>query len=302
MGGSGGGPFYNSSTLGSVMSAGTNPSYEAEAAQFLSALLADANDRDTDAIRTHLETIQRALEQENEGFIALLFGGSVSKQTWVRGLSDVDALVILNDSDLESMSPAEVCRAFVARLEASLPNTPISIDGFAVNVQFSDGKIQLVPAKRSGDAVQIPSSDCKTWVNTWPKAFREALTEVNQRCNRHVVPVIKLAKLLVASVPEDRRPSGYHVEALAVEAFSSYDGNFTTKAMLKHLMDYSQRRVMTPMADPSGQSMAIDENLGAASGLPRLLLADTFGRISRRIQLADARGSIEPWKEMFDDR
>ncbi|TMQ05218.1 MAG: nucleotidyltransferase [Deltaproteobacteria bacterium] len=288
--------------LGNVMRSEPNPTYEAETAQFLAALLADANDRDTDATRAHLETIQLALEQDTDGFLTLLFGGSVAKQTWVRDLSDVDALVILNDHEFGQMSPEEVCSAFVDRLKARLSRTDISRDGFAVDVQFADGKIQLVPALQQDDAVHIPSADCRTWAPTWPQAFREALTEVNQQCNRRVVPVIKLVKMLVAEMPEDRRPTGYHVEALAVEAFRGYAGNFTTKAMLKHLVTYAQSRVMSPMLDVSAQSPAIDINLGLPASLPRQLVSDAFGRIARRIQLADARGSLDQWRELFNDQ
>ncbi len=303
MGGSGSsGPPYDPSTLGRVMRSDTNPAYEAEAAQYLAGLLADANDRDADTTRDHLETIQRALEQDTDGFLTLLFGGSVAKQTWVRGLSDVDALVILNDSEFGGLSPEDVCNRFLERLQARLPRTEVSRDGFAVDVHFADGKIQLVPALKKDDAVIIPSADCRSWTPTWPQAFREALTEVNQHCNRRVVPVIKLAKMLVADMPEDRRPTGYHVEALAVEAFQSYAGNFTTKAMLKHLVTYAQTRVMSPMLDTSAQSPAIDINLGLPASLPRQLVSDAFGRIARRIELADVRGSLDQWRELFDER
>src|SRR5258707_4724 len=82
--------------------------YEAQVADLLSTVLASANDRNIELIRTRLGTVKQAIEKEVDGFVDLLFGGSVAKHTYVDGVSDVDALVVVSDSDLNRETPLAV--------------------------------------------------------------------------------------------------------------------------------------------------------------------------------------------------
>jgi hypothetical protein len=273
--------------------------YEAQVAHVLSTVLANANDRDTDAIQTHLNVIQQAIENDAEGFIDLLFGGSVSKNTYVAGVSDVDALVLLDESSLSAMTPLEVRDHLIARLRERLPGTLIEPDGFAVSVKYSDGVVQLVPVKRHGDDYLLPSRDFQTWSRIRPRAFTEALTAANREQSGKVVPTIKLAKVALADLPEARRPSGYHLESLAVEVFTGYQGPKTPKDMLTHFFSQAAQRVLQPIVDPTGQSRHVDDNLGPASSLERQILSDGLGRIARRLQNADGARALDQWKRVF---
>ena len=64
--------------------------------RFLEELLKEFNNRDTEAIQRHLNEIEKALGREIDGIDSILFGGSISKKTFIEGISDVDALVFLN--------------------------------------------------------------------------------------------------------------------------------------------------------------------------------------------------------------
>ena len=66
--------------------------------RFLEELLKEFNNRDTEAIQRHLNEIEKALGREIDGIDSILFGGSISKKTFIEGISDVDALVFLNVS------------------------------------------------------------------------------------------------------------------------------------------------------------------------------------------------------------
>src|ERR1051325_7567178 len=125
--------------------------YEADVAHLLSTMLASANDRDVKAISTHLSSIKRAIERDADGVVDLMFGGSVAKKTYVEGISDVDALVVLNESEPGQRSPLEVRDYFIARLRERLPGTIVEADGFAVVVKYADATIDLVPVKRRSD-------------------------------------------------------------------------------------------------------------------------------------------------------
>lgn len=274
--------------------------FESDVAALLGDVLASANDRDAEAVGTHLEEIRTALGKDIEGSVDLLFGGSVSKKTYVDGVSDVDALVVLNDSDLVGRSPKEVCDYFLARLRERFPNTEISPDGFALDVRFGDVTVQIVPVIRRGPDYLLPNADCSAWSHVRPKAFTDALTTVNKACANKVVPTIKLSKALMASLPDGRRISGYHAELLAAQIFSDYQGSLTPKAMVQHFFAQAPKLVREPMRDPTGQSRFVDDHLGPANSLERLTIADSLDRIGRRLRNADGAQSVEQWRELFE--
>ena len=118
MGGSGGGFFHGSrdSQKGDelakkIREAEANSrdnQFDSEISAIINDLLPEINDRDTDSIQIHLNEIRNALESEIDGYLSLRYGGSVSRHTYVDGLSDVDSLVILNNSELQDKTPEEV--------------------------------------------------------------------------------------------------------------------------------------------------------------------------------------------------
>lgn len=109
------------------------------------------------------------------------------------------------------------------------------------------------------------------------------------------VPVIKLAKSLFNNLPSKYQLSGYHVEALAVEAFSAYNGRYTLYDMTRHLLDYSTRRVLNPMNDVTGQSGEIDSNFGGRNSMIRQQLSLQIKNIAGKFSGATAYA-----KELFE--
>ena len=76
-------------------------------------------ERDTNRIQENLDKINEILSDEAD-MERFLFGGSVAKHTYVDGLSDVDALVILKKEDLSGKTPQEVLRLFHRSLKGKL--------------------------------------------------------------------------------------------------------------------------------------------------------------------------------------
>ena len=132
-----------------------------------------------------------------------------------------------------------------------------------------------------------------------PHRFVKALREVNAAHARAVIPAIKLAKAVIAAqLPEDRRPSGYHVEALALAAFADYTGPHTPKAMLTHMFAASARNVLKPIRDISGQSHRIDERLGDPGSAPRQALSTDLQRIA---DIMDHSSTLTEWHTVLGD-
>jgi hypothetical protein len=275
--------------------------YEAECNRELQELLSAFNNRDAEAIARHLESIKGALNDDVEGSVDLRYGGSVAKHTFVDGLSDVDLLVLINKSALAELSPDGVKSYLAKRMLEEFPSAQIATGRLAVTVKFPDAEIQLLPAVRTSQGYHIANARGTEWVPIRPQDFAKALTDVNSRVGGKVVPVVKLAKAIVANLPEQHRVSGYHTEALAVSIFSAYTGPQMIKDMLKHFFTEAANRVQAPIRDKTGQSRHVDDYLGKEGSLERRLVSDAFSRIARRMSNADTGRRVEPWTDLLED-
>jgi hypothetical protein len=278
-----------------------NTKHEAQVTNLLTTMLTEYNKRDRNAISGHLEEIKDALETELEGTVDLLFGGSVAKHTHVDGLSDIDSLVILDSCELADQPPKVAKEYFARRLQERFPKTNVHSGNLAVTIQFADSEIQLLPAVSCRDHVKIANKSGADWAEIRPRKFTDALTKVNEKQGRKVVPVIKLAKAIIDSLPEKHRISGYHAESLAIEAFKTYRGERDLKPMLKGYFEQAANLVRQPIRDKTGQSIHVDDYLGAANSLERRIVSDAFSRVSRRMNNADNAGSMDEWGKLFDE-
>lgn len=75
--------------------------------EWCEALLVRYNRRKTQAITKHLESLC-FLKEDGNHVVQAMFGGSVRRRTYVTGLSDVDVLLIVNQSSLVNQPPARV--------------------------------------------------------------------------------------------------------------------------------------------------------------------------------------------------
>lgn len=258
--------------------------------------LRDYNARNVEAIRRHLRGLRDALELGDDDVISTLFGGSVSKHTYVAGLSDVDVLAIVNDSSLAGRPPTDAISLMKRRITQRMPLTTVTTGDLAVTVKYSDGtEMQLLPAIRTKSGVRIADPGTNTWSNVvHPARFAQKLTQINQRNDGKVIPTIKLAKGLIAhTVRSDRdRISGYHVESLAIEAFRNYRGSYDLKSMLRHFNDFASRAALQPIRDPTGQSRHVDDYMGPANSARRQRASDLFRQMQRSLDRCKTREDI----------
>jgi hypothetical protein len=306
MGGSGGGffgggkPEVAKRQLERASEQSTDALYSVTCEELLGRLLVRFNDRDVKGIRARLAEIKSLLSDELDAQIDLEFGGSVAKHTYVDGLSDVDALLFIENCSLAAKSP-EKARGVLAQKLRKHSGDSVSEGSLAVSVSFPEAEVQLVPAISCKGSVRISNEKGTDWAPIQPRVFSEQLSRANARAASKLVPVIKLAKAAIAGLPAQQQVSGYHVEATAMEVFKNYDGPARLREMVKHFFREASERVLRPMADPTRQSRYIDEYLGAAGSLERRIVADAFGRVTRRIANADRNASLEEWNRLFGE-
>ena len=162
------------------------------------AFLAQYTRRNTQTVTQRLESLCGFLRQKGN-VVQTMFGGSVRKGTYVTGLSDVDALLIVNQSSLVNQTPALVIEYVRDTIQNRLHQNTVSAGNLAVTVSYSDGtEIQILPAIRTNSGgVRIADPGSTQWSNVArPDDFAEKLAKVNTARNGRVVPIIKLAKAM----------------------------------------------------------------------------------------------------------
>ncbi len=154
--------------------------------------------RNTKAVTRHLNGVCDILRHEDDHVVQPKFGGSVQKSTYVTGLSDVDVLLIVNQSSLKNKPPSKVIAYVADTIERRLPKNPVSKGKLAVTVGYADkSEIQILPAIKTCNGFRIADPGSTKWSNVvHPDRFAERLIKVNNARSGRVVPIIKLAKAL----------------------------------------------------------------------------------------------------------
>jgi hypothetical protein len=306
-GGGGGGPFAGRSPselakqVRRTEDETTIRAFETQLGNLLAEKLASANSRDVAKVADRLDEIKQALEGPLENSVDSLFGGSVAKNTYVDGMSDVDSLLILNDSALEESRPSAAIAKVAEIIKRELGGeAEVTTGRLAVTVNYPDGmQLQLLPAFRFGSGLKVPSSRRDDWSAIVPENFQKALTQRNEKCGGKLVPTIKLAKAIIGNLPEAQRLSGYHVESLAIAAFRGYGGTKTTAAMLPAFFEKARELVLSPIRDSTGQSVHVDAYMGNTDSPERQAASHLLNRIAKRMRNASAHQSADQWEALF---
>lgn len=281
----------------------TSREFETELTQEFSELLVDFNARNTEETAERLEDVKRLLSDslDLDTSFETLFGGSVAKHTYVDGISDVDAMLVVK-GQLEAATPKEVLAKVAAVLSEKLgKECTVSVGNVALTLKYAKGpEIQLVPSIRDGNVLRVPAWEKNSWSQIDPKQFRDGLTKRNNECGGKLIPTLKLAKAINATLPENARLSGYHIESLGVAAFRDYKDERTTVRMLPHLFKQASELVKQPMADRTGQSVHVDSYLGEANSTQRMAASHLLARIHQRMLNASAAKSRDLWRDLFD--
>lgn len=276
--------------------------FKTSVSQLHNDLLAGFNQRDSERIQEHLRSVKEHLGSEVSGTVDFLFGGSVAKHTYVDGLSDVDSLMEISNTELAKLSSTEALDRVTEILRKRMGDeAQVTHGALAVTLAFPDGlSIQLLPAFKTDDGLKIPSAQTAgQWSEINPQTFQQALTSRNQDCGNKLVPTVKLAKAIIGTLPESKRLSGYHVESLAIAAFRNYEGDRSTSAMLPHFFETAKQLVLEPIRDRTGQSIHVDGYLGPAGSQARQEASHLLERMAKRIRIANLYGSIPQWKDLF---
>jgi len=308
MGGSGGGSYtdWNRDQLSKAVREDSEKSaaeFDTQLADYLGELLSMFNTRDRELVNSRLDEAKTALQDDMEATLDQIFGGSVAKRTYIDGFSDIDSLLILKASKFDAKSPEVILTRMESILRDHLADdVRVEHGKMAVTLTYPDGmQIQLLPAIQTESGLRVPSGRHDGWSDINPNAFQNALKSRNAECGGRLVPTIKLAKAVVATLPEKYQLSGYHIESMAIAAFRGYNDTKTTERMLPLFFEHAKSIVRSPIRDKTGQSIHVDEYLGEENSSLRQELSHILSGIAKRMRNASAAKSKSQWKEIFGD-
>ena len=305
MGGSGGHYFRDDEDPGDLVRRlrdseiqAKDDEYEANVNQKLTEFLSDFNNRDVSGTREILDNVRKELSDEIDGTVDFVYGGSVSRHTYLEGISDTDTLVILKPDNIGHKSPEQLKYNFAQRLKDKFGDKNVKVGDLAVTVMVKGKEIQFLPAIRHGDGYKIAGPDGQSWSKINPQAFANKLTDANQTQEGKLIPTIKIVKAIIATLPNQQQLTGYHIESLAIEAFKGYTVQRVYKSMVEHFFERASELVRTPIVDHTGQSVYVDEYIGAANSTQRRLVSQALQRVYRKLQNADAAKDTKAWVEV----
>ena len=278
--------------------------FETEVNEYLYNILNELS-RDSRVTKEQLDLILNVLNEDDIGTFETRFGGSVSKHTYIEGLSDVDVLLLVNNTDFAGWSPSSIDYYIRNRLLLSNLNRieQVTIGKLAVTVTLTDGhSFQFLPTIKTEDGYKIPNPDGKWSSVVRPKEFSEKLSEVNKLNNNNLISTIRLAKKIISNLPKDQQLSGYHIESMAVKIFKKKDSSIpcTNKKMIRSFFEKATDEIRRPIKDRTGQSYHVDDNLGAENSLRRIAISQTLNRIAKDMKYADDSGRVDKWKEIVN--
>ena len=189
MPGSGGGGWFSESppqkvgeALRQEEKATENQIFETNVAREIGERISEYNDRDADAVRTAINKVRKALENEIEDVsITPVFGGSVRKHTYVNGISDVDSLFVLKGEPAATLPPGDVLDQFEKTIRAKFPNAYVARDNIAMGLEFDGIKFELLPAIRREGVLHISSASQDKWSKIKPESFFAKLSKSTTR-------------------------------------------------------------------------------------------------------------------------
>jgi len=224
--------------------------------------LTEAKSREINSLQNKINFITRNIKAKIYEQAKFFLSGSIIKDTYVYGLSDVDILMALNKQNFLNISPRHIQQKLINQLRVIFPRLVVKKNRNAVDIYDGQIKIQLVPVLPNQTKFLFPASDGLGWIEIEPHIFNKLLQERNKKLRHKLTTAIRIAKLIVSKLPQNNQLTGHHLEVLGYLASGHFGKKKSILSLIKDIFLYAQKRVLTPVKDTSGQLNFIDEYLG----------------------------------------
>lgn len=247
----------------------------------------------------------------------VMFGGSHARGTKIRRVfthqGDVDVYVILDNDErrygsiFHSDPPGKLLFDMRKTLARSLPQTKIRADAPAIQIGYSDMRVDVVPAFRQaaffgpGDGLDIPWG--REWRRASPLGQQRVFKELDDAQAGRLKPLVRMVKHWRGVHPTVRLRS-YHLEVLAYEIFRTIRIE-DYRECVAYFFEEAARRVNYHVDDPGGSGSRVSDYLTSA------IVRNASGMLARSAKLAQRaieqptwRSEIRRWRSplLFGER
>lgn len=193
------------------------------------------DERTVETISTRYQSITRRLNLDFWGLDSTtshsFYTGSYGRDTEIY-TSDIDMVMVLPPSLYDRYAyyagngKSALLQAVKRSIEKTYPNTDVGGDGQVVQVKFSDGMMfEIVPAfEQSNGTYKYPdSNNGGSWRIMDPKSEMAAFTAMNNRCNKNLKRLCRMARAWNAYNRVGMK--GILIDTLAYKFIKDYEYN-----------------------------------------------------------------------------
>jgi len=211
------------------------------------------------------QNVRQAVER---GFTVLnsFLIGSYARSTMIAPLakSDIDIMMILDQSYFQKYTPSSLLDQLRATLRTTYPTSPkVSRNGQAVTITFTDFSVDIVPAfHRKGGGYLIPDSIQSAWISTNPEVHAQILTLHNKAHSGSLIPLIKMLKrwnFCLGNVF-----SNFYLELMAIDILTDVRIDDYSSGM-RYLLDKGRETIKYKQKDPAGFGDQINPLIGSTT-------------------------------------
>ncbi len=228
--------------------------------------------------------------------------GSYGRWTAIKGISDLDMIYIMPAGKWDSYKDGGQYRLLhdaKAAIKRRYPSTTVKVDRLVVRVLYNDFHIEVMPAFKLADGSYKYPDTAKggSWKITKPQAELNEMSEANERKNRNLRRLCKMARAWKNK--HGVAMGGLLIDTLAYNFLESTD-KYDTKSF--HYYDYMCRDFFEFLADQPKQS-----EYAALGSRQRVRVKKRFERKAKKaydlcLKAIDASGQKnerQKWRDVF---
>lgn len=221
-------------------------------------------ENETIAINYVLDRINQDLNRALYAPFRIELAGSVEKNTFNEGISDIDLRAVTTNSALLDYSP-KIAKKLILKQIRSIDEVKNPRVGHqAVTLTKGGHEYQIIPVIRHDGKTYIPSERGTYWKTVDIEVFNRSLNSLNRKTEGRFCEAVRFVKILSNTyIPKRYQLSGYHIESIAMEAISQHCHPLNRTDMIERILGNIPSRVKRYSWDITRESKAIDRDLGS---------------------------------------
>lgn len=246
--------------------------------------LRKTNKKQIQEIQDQINKISKILEKEIDLFKKLSFSGSILKETYVHGLSDIDIFVLLKKDNSIDGKPKTIQSKIFRILKKNFPSQRIKNNKEAIDFFIKNTKIQIVPILYEKQKISFPFKGGENWRRINPNLFIDLLKKEDKKFKGRITTSIKIIKIILSKYPKRIQINGHHLEVLSyLSCKNLQDKKMSLLELISNILSYVSKRIVNPIKDSSKQFKFVDGYLGKERNLKRKNISKNLEKVLKKL-------------------